>query len=443
MSTLPYVPPALQAVLKDTPRKLERRTGFVQRKSKLDGAAFVQTLTFGWLAKPDASLDNLAQTAASVGVAITGQGLDDRFTESGAQLLDACLGVAARQVLAGEPAVIPLMERFAGVYLFDSTQLALPSELKALWPGSGGGHSPTDGLAALKLQLGWEFQSGWLLGPFLQAGRTSDRSSPLQDQLLPAGSLRLTDLGYFDLTVLRSLSQHGSYWLTRRMARTQLSDAQGQSLNLVRFLARQRTLWVDCPVQVGREEKLAARLVAWRVPPAVARRRRQNLGKEARRKAQAVSPERRQLAGWTIVLTNIPPERLKPTEIGIVLRLRWQIELLFKLWKSQGHLDESRSENPWRQLCEIYAKLLGLILQHWILLTHGWQDPARSLVKAGQVIRAHALELATAFRKGRPALCQVLELIARCLVVGCRVNKRKKKPSAFQLWLDPTLQSLA
>lgn len=72
-----------------------------------------------------------------------------------------------------------------------------------------------------------------------------------------------------------------------------------------------------------------------------------------------------------------------------------------------------------------------------------WQDPARSLVKAGQTIRAHGLELARAFKTGRQALLAVLELIAQCLRVGCRVNKRKKRPSAFQLWLDPQPQSLA
>lgn len=443
MSTLPYLPSALQAVLAGVPTQLARPMGFVKRQSKLDGAAFVQTLTFGWLANPVATLENLAQTAASVGVAISAQGLDERFTEPGAHLLKACLQAAVQQVLASEPATIPLLKRFTGVYLFDSTQIALPSELASLWPGSSGGHRPSDGLASLKLQVGWEFQSGLLLGPFLQAGCTNDRSSPMQDRPLPAGSLRLADLGYFDLAVLQALSQAGCYWLTRRMARTQLYDGPGQALNLVRFLARQRTALVDCPVQVGRGGHLLARLVAWRVPPAVARVRRQKLHKEARRKGQPVSPERLQLAGWTIVLTNVPISMLAPAEISILLRLRWQIELLFKLWKSQGQLDESRSEKPWRQLCEVYAKLLGLVIQHWILLVCGWQDPARSLVKAGQTIRAHGLELASAFKTGRQALLAVLELIAQCLRVGCRVNKRKKRPSAFQLWLDPQQQSLA
>ncbi|MCL5951375.1 MAG: IS4 family transposase [Chloroflexi bacterium] len=443
MSTLPYLPPALQAVLEKVPNRWARRTGFVKRQSKLTGAAFVQTLTFGWLANPDATLENLAQTAASVGVAISAQGLDQRFTEPGAHLLEGCLREALRHVLVSEPAVLPLLARFTGVYLLDSTQLALPPELAPLWAGSGGGHAPTDGLAALKIQVCWEFRRGALCGLVLQAGRTSDRTSPTQDLALPTGSLRVADLGYFDLAVLAQRSRDGCFWITRRMARTQLYDGRGRALDLVRFLAQRRTPWVDCPVQVGREEHLAARLVAWRVPAAVARQRRPTLRKEARRKAQSVSPERLRLAGWTIVLTNLSVEQASPQEVSVLLHLRWQIELLFKLWKSQGHLDESRSEKPWRQLCEIYAKLLGLILQHWILLTRGWRDPARSLVKAGQVIRSQALELASAFTQGAAALRQVLEIIARGLTVGCRVNKRKNKLSAFQLWLDPQCQSLA
>ncbi len=435
MSTLPYVPPVLQAVLHDVPQAQARTTGFVKRQSKLDGTAFVQTLTFGWLANPEATLENLAQTAVSVGVPITAQGLDERFGPAGAHLLDACLQEALTHILASEPTAIPLLTRFTGVYLLDSTQIALPPQLAHIWRGSGGGHSPSDGQAALKVQVCWEFQRGALCRLVLQAGRTSDRSSPTQDLALPAGSLRLADLGYFDLAVLAALGREGCYWITRRMARTHLGDGQGGALNLVRFLARQRTALVDCPVEVGREERLPARLVAWRVPLAVARKRRQSLRKEARRKGQPVSQERLQLAGWTIVLTNIPTHRLNPAEISILLRLRWQIELLFKLWKSQGHLDESRSAQPWRQLCEIYAKLLGLIIQHWILLTQGWRDPARSLVKAGQVIRSHALELASAFPRG--AVREALAIIAQCLTVGCRVNKRKKQPSAFQLWLAP------
>ena len=84
-------------------------------------------------------------------------------------------------------------------------------------------------------------------------------------------------------------------------------------------------------------------------------------------------------------------------------RVRWQIELLFKLWKQQGKVDEWRSENSWRIICEIYAKLVGLLLQHWLCLGEFWANSRRSLVKAGRVIRRHALAIAYAFSaRGEP-----------------------------------------
>jgi IS4 transposase len=78
------------------------------------------------------------------------------------------------------------------------------------------------------------------------------------------------------------------------------------------------------------------------------------------------------------------------------MRTRWQIELVFKLWKSEGRIDEWRSEKPFRILCELYAKLVVMIIQHWILLT-SWQYPDRSLFKSVKTIRKHAMNLAMAF----------------------------------------------
>ncbi len=48
----------------------------------------------------------------------------------------------------------------------------------------------------------------------------------------------------------------------------------------------------------------------------------------------------------------------------MLVRCRWQIELLWKLWKAHGKLDTWRSYKPKRILTEIYAKLLGLLITH-------------------------------------------------------------------------------
>jgi len=435
MASIPQVAKVLRTVLTRGANRAARATGFVQRRSKLSGAKFVQTLVFGWLAKPDATYEELVQTAATLGVKLTAQGLEQRFSEQAAQCVARVLQAAVGQVIAAAAVAIPLLQRFRAVYVDDSTQVQLPAVLAEVWAGSGGGARAADQTAALKLQVRLDLKRGQLSGPFLQAGRASDRTSPTQHTPLPAGSLRLADLGYFALEVLPRIGQQQAYWLTRLMAGTQLYTPQGQALALVPCLAAYGPSVVDLPVAVGAQQRLPARLVAVRVPQEVAARRRQALHADARRRGQAVSQERLRLADWTLLITNVPAERLSAQEVLVVARVRWQIELVFKLWKRAGHLAHSGSAKPWRVLCEVYAKLLGLLIQHWVLVTSLWTYPDRSAWKAAQTLRKHALPLASAFVAGLAALSAALQVVQRTLAAGCRLNKRKKVPSTFQLLL--------
>jgi hypothetical protein len=108
-----------------------------------------------------------------------------------------------------------------------------------------------------------------------------------------------------------------------------------------------------------------------------------------------------------------------------------------KVWKSHGRIDASRSAKPWRGLCEVYAKLLAMVVQHWVFLVSCWAYPDRSLTKAAQTVRKHALHLASAF--GDPdAISRAMATIQRCLAAGCRMNRRKKAPNTYQLLLDLT-----
>jgi Transposase DDE domain len=434
-STIPEVAQALRSVLSTWADEAARDTRFVQRRSKLTGAAFVQTLTFGWLANPEASLEELTQTAATVGVTITPQGLDQRFTPQAADCLRAVVEVAVTQALTANAIAIPILQRFSGgVYLLDSTTLTLPDALAQLWPGSGRNSGPNP--AALKLQVRLDLLHGLLSGPFLQPARDNDHQAPLWDTRLPAGALHLADLGYFDLDRFAAMSQRQVYWLTRIQPNTRLYDEAGHLWTLPELIAAQTTDRVDLPIALGSRHRLPARLVAVRVPPAVATQRRQRMRKRARGKR--IDPGRWALAEWTVYATNIPTSLLTLAEVLVIARCRWQIELLFKLWKQEGRIDESRSNKPWRILCEVYGKLLGMVVQHWVVLVSCWSYADRSLVKASRTLRGHALHLATALKHGGQLVGKALEVIQNCLSRGCRVNKRRKEPATYQLLLNLT-----
>jgi len=129
----------VQEVFTTTADPLARRTGFVQRTSKLTGALFAQTLVFGWLSNPQASLDGRAPVAAAVGVTSRAQALDARCTAGAAVFLENLLARAVQTVIAADPVALPLRERFMAVVLLDSATSTRPAARALWWPGCSAG----------------------------------------------------------------------------------------------------------------------------------------------------------------------------------------------------------------------------------------------------------------------------------------------------------------
>lgn len=130
-------------------------------------------------------------------------------------------------------------------------------------------------------------------------------------------------------------------------------------------------------------------------------------------------------------MTNVPRSLLSLPEVLVVMRVRWQIELLFKAWKQYGLVDEWRTACSAWVLCEIYAKLIGLVFQQWILAASSWHDPERSLFKAVQLVAHAARDLARAHRDPQD-FCTVLQEIAGMIQRWAKTNKRKKQPTTAQ-----------
>jgi Transposase DDE domain len=432
MASVPEIALAMKTLLTETAARLGRSTGFVQRQSKLGGANFARTVVLGWEQHPAATLDQLAQTAATLGISVSPQGIDERFSERTVIFLEALLQSAVNAVISGDPVTIPLLHRFGAVLVQDSTIINLPDELARFWRGCG--DVVQHHLAALKLQVRLDLLTGQLQGPLPTAGRTHDRVGVLS---AVAGALHLSDLGYFALSRLQDIAAAPAFFLSRLLVQTAVFDAAtGQRLDLGTFLRHTEATTVDMPVLIGATERLPVRLLAARVPQEVADQRRRRLKDDARRRGETVSAARLAVVDWTIYVTNVPPDRLSLAEALVLARLRWQIELLFKLWKQVGLVDEWRTENPWRILTEVYAKLIAQLLQHWLIVASCWHDPDRSLTNAAATVRDHTILLAYALA-GQLDLLHVLTLIQTALVHCPRLERRRKHPAAYQLALNP------
>lgn len=141
---------------------------------------------------------------------------------------------------------------------------------------------------------------------------------------------------------------------------------------------------------------------------------------------------------WTILLTNVPQELRSRDEALVLARCRWQIELCWKLWKQVSKVDTWRSAKPYRILTEIYAKLLGCLITHWLTLLECWQAPKRSTGKARQVMQWMAPVLALGVA-GVVPLEMMVQRTSSSMATGCTVNARRKRPAAYQLVAQPKL----
>jgi Transposase DDE domain len=280
--------------------------------------------------------------------------------------------------------------------------------------------------------------SGKLAGPRLTDGRHSDSKSLFSEDDLLAGGLYLADLGFFSQERLCQLAQRREdgkrFFVMRLQWGTQLTTRRGHRIDLRGILPQREGQAVDLGVLLGKQARLPVRLILVRVSEEVAEQRRKRLREAARAHGREANAEVLYLAGWTIVVTNVPRARLSIPEALVLLRLRWQIERLFRLWKEHGQIDEWRTRNPWRILCEAYGKLAAMLIQQWLIQDGCWQDPWRSLVKAAAVVRREANRIMLALYEG--GLPQVLRSIIHCMRSGCHLDRRSTRPSTVQLLLE-------
>jgi Transposase DDE domain len=434
MTSIPQVSRMLKTLFEEDAVELGKQAGLRQRTMSFTQLAWL--LVLGWWKQPEAGPSALARFAGSLDLTLSKQAVDCHLTPRTASWLLALLRRAVEYVVCAGAIDLPLLQRFSAVLLEDGSSISLPSALKEVWGGCGGSRASRGGdpknQAALKLTVRWDLLAGRMHGPYLQEGRRHELSSVLREHHMPKGSLWIADLGYWALKWLCYLSQEGVFFLMRYKAGIVLWVGK-ERLDLLATLPKATGERLELLVDVAADRRLKqVRLLAERVPPEVASARQERIREAASRHGKPLNPLVMELANWTLVITNVPAHVLSFSQAFALLRARWQIELLFKLWKQDGLLDTWRSTRPWHVLCQVYAKLLAMVVQHWFVLLSCWDDPHHSLSSVAEVLREQLPTLVHGLCRRLP-LGRAIRLMLACVRGACSIPARSTRPSTSHL----------
>lgn len=361
-----------------------RRVGFIQRvSSRLEGDDFVKLLTTEMLTHPGISLPGMCDVLRKINPAadMSPQALCERINSAGAvDYLCEVLRLAVEKNLGiDRESVSPeALASFNRVLIEDSTWMTLNEKLAGDFKGSGGNASK----AALKIDFILDLKRQTIHRLSMSGGNLPDqaRAGEIVEDL-EKGDLVIRDLGYFSIKTLADIHAKGAFYLSRLLKGTGLylsADPGAQAINIVVHLNRNfaHQSVMDLDIYLG-QERVPCRLIAYRAPEAVVNERIRKAEASARKKGRQLSEESRQWLRFSFFVTDVSREVWSAEVIGTIYRIRWQIELRFKSWKSLCQIDLLKGQRPERIQCLVYGRLITIVLMNLIYSFASWYSETR------------------------------------------------------------------
>jgi hypothetical protein len=297
-------------------------------------------------------------------------------------IFEGLLEGLALRTLAPVPGNV--LRRFDDIVIHDGSSLGLHEGLRRTFPGRFSNSCP----AAVELHATMSVLDGQPLRVIVAADSQAER------QFLPApeelrNRLLLADRGYMDVGFCAALADAGASFIIR-FARSANPFVVGGTRDGRRFPTR----------FLGRQLKACGPHL---------NRRDADLDVEFRREGQTV--RLRLVLAWNpkarhhvLLATNLPRPDFNSDSVRRLYRLRWQVELLFKEWKSYANLKTFCTRKApiaegliWAALA---ACLLKRFLAHAAQVTHGAAEVSTRI--AAMALSSHLPRLLDALLFGRP-----------------------------------------
>lgn len=234
---------------------------------------------------------------------------------------------------------------------FDATTVQEPGKTGALW------------------RIHYSVRLPSLVCDFFKLTETAGRGTgeSLAQFPVQAGEYVLADRGYSTtLGIHHVVSAGGQVTVRVNTGALVLQTAQGAPFDLLAALTALRRAGIveSWSTQAVGQERIVVpgRVCAIRKTEEAIRIAHDKIRKEAARKGKQVQPQTLKFAQYVIVFTTFPELTFPASEVLEWYRIRWQVELVFKRFKSLAHLGHLPKYDDESAKAWLYGKLLVALL---------------------------------------------------------------------------------
>lgn len=340
---------------KDRIEQVAKDTKFIQKPNKLTGMAFFCICTMQGFG---CSLSLMCGMLKGFSISVCEQSLNERFTDSAVAFIKH-LFEQMLQIELSKSVQMGFLSRFSGVFIQDATVINLPEAMAPMFKGTGG----KSGKSSVKVDFQMDVQ-GSACHMNIRGGTSSDNVQAVQNP--QKGALYIRDLGYFNIPFFYLIIEAGAYFLSRLKSKSVIyGDNKGKKVLDIFFLTQKmkpnETLYI--PVFIGSRKFVPVFLVVQKLPPEVVAVKIAKAKKDHKKRMTQITKEHIAWCGFNSYVTNIPPSWFDALTIIQIYGIRWQIEIMFKVWKSIFKIGDVGKIKGNRVLCMLYGRLTWILLQ--------------------------------------------------------------------------------